>query len=104
MMLAGTKEPVTQAEFHAWCHRFRDLLVREWPGLIGLIIDGGVHDLLIVVFAACWRRNDDSEFAMNEEIERWTRLEFPDMTRLSLKAGSLNVQQEEDLDLELGLC
>ena len=97
-------EPVAQAEFKAWCQRFRDLLMREWPGLIGLIIDGGVHDLLGTVFAACRKRNDDSEFVINEEIERWTRLEFPDMTRLSLKAGSLNVQQEEDLDLELGLC
>lgn len=103
-MFAVTKEPVTQDGFKAWCERFRDLLVREWPGLIGLIIDGGVHDLVRTVFAACRKRNNDSEFFINEEIERWMRLEFPEITSLSLKSGSLTIEQEEDLDLELGLC
>jgi hypothetical protein len=50
MIVRNKKKPVTEEGFNAWCHRFRDLLVREWPGLVGVIIDGGVHDLVRVVF------------------------------------------------------
>jgi hypothetical protein len=104
MIVRNKKKPVTEEGFNAWCHRFRDLLVREWPGLVGVIIDGGVHDLVRVVFFACQKRNNDSDRVINQEIERWARLEFPDMTLPFLKCGSLNAEQEEDLDLELGLC
>jgi hypothetical protein len=100
----GSMKPVTEEEFNLWCERFRDLLVREWPGLVGLVIDGGVHELVRVVFTACQKRRDDSNIAINQEIERWTRLEFPDITLRFLKSGVLNPAQEEDLDLELGLC
>ena len=62
------------------------------------------HDLVRVVFSACQKRDNDSDRVMNQEIERWARLEFPDMTLPFLKCGSLNAEQEEDLDLELGLC
>jgi hypothetical protein len=90
--------------FNAWCLQFRHVLVQEWPGLIGLIIDGGIQDLAQTTFVACQRRGDYSWQFVNGEIERWVKLEFPEFPLEMLRKGVLTPEQEEDLDLVLGLC
>lgn len=95
--------PITRELFSSWCLQFRQMLVADWPGLVGLIIDGGIHDLAQAAFVGCHRRGDYSRRCLDAQIERWVRLELPEYPVEMLRRGALTSEQEEDLDLVLGV-
>jgi len=97
-------QPVTRELFSAWCLQFRQILVADWPGLIGLIIDGEIQDLAQAAFVACHRRGDYARQILDAQIERWVRLELPEYPVEMLRRGALTSEQEEDLDLVLGIA
>jgi len=94
--------PVTQEFLKMWCLQFRHVLVKSWPGLIGLIIDGGIQDLGLSALKACRGRSNYSCEFLDAEVARWVRLEFPEYPIESLRRGALTPEQEDDLDLVLG--
>jgi hypothetical protein len=102
-ILRADLRPVTRELFNTWCLQFRHVLVQMWPGLVGLIIDGEIQDLAQVAFGSGHRRGDYSHEFLDAEIERWVRLEFPEYPIEMLRRGALSPEQEEDLDLVLGL-
>jgi len=95
--------PVTQEFLNMWCLQFRHVLVKSWPGLIGLIIDGGIQELGVSALKACRRRSNYSSEYLDAEVARWARLEFPEYPIEILQRGALTPEQEEDLDLVLGI-
>jgi hypothetical protein len=95
--------PVTRELFTTWCLRFRQTLIANWPGLVGLIIDGGIQDLAQAAFVGCHKRGDYALEFLDAEIERWVRLDLPEYPVEMLRRGALTGEQEEDLDLVLGL-
>jgi hypothetical protein len=101
-LLRADQRPLTQEFLDNWCKQFRYVLVKSWPGLVGLIIDGGIQDLGVSVLNACCRRGNFSIEFFNDEITRWVRLEFPEYPIEMLAQGGLSREQEEDLDLVLG--
>ena len=102
-LLVEDQRPITREFLESWCKQFRYVLVRFWPGLVGLIIDGGIRDLGGSVLNACCRRENFSHEFFNAEIARWVRLEFPEYPIEVLARGALSREQMEDLDLVLGL-
>jgi hypothetical protein len=96
-------QPVTRELFSVWCLQFRQMLVAGWPGLVGLIIDGEIQDLAQAAFVRCHRRGDYARQFLDAEIERWVRLELPEYPVEMLRRGALTSEQEEDLDIVLGL-
>jgi hypothetical protein len=96
------QRPITREFLESWCKQFRYVLVQFWPGLVGLVIDGGIADLGASVLNACCRRENFSPEFFNAEIARWVKLEFPEYPIEILGRGALSRDQEEDLDLMLG--
>jgi hypothetical protein len=102
LLRAGQRPQLTQEFLDQWCKQFRHVLVKSWPGLVGLIIDGGILDLGASVLNACCRRGNFSIGFFNDEIARWVRLELPEYPVEMLGRGCLSREQEKDLDLVLG--
>ena len=102
-ILRADHAPVNQEFLNMWCLQFRHVLVKSWPGLVGLIIDGGIQDLGLSALNACQRRGNYSCEFLDAEVARWVRLEFPEYSIEILRRGALTPEQEEDLDLVLGI-